>query len=351
MSYGKSLAVSVIASCLSLSGGALLVSALVLPAEGQNQTTAAKDDKKPKVPAEEAKAANKVAETKDLTAKVAAAGDFVKKYPKSSVRGQIAEHVAAQIREEKDPAVRMALAELYLGHFKEPGEAEHINDSLINDYITAKRLDEAFQLGGAWLEKHPDDVVIRTRLAVAGMNSARGGEPKHLPQSKQYAVLALEQLEGDKKPANADDAKWAEFKKAWIPQLYAALGFNAYAEQNFPEARTRLEKVVALGIAEPSTLAVLGDMEEKEYSQLARKWQGTPAGPEKDALMKQAVTKLDRVIELFAQAVGKADGRPEFKALTDQLMQPLTEYYKYRHNGSTNGLQQLIDKYKKPAAQ
>ena len=30
-------------------------------------------------------------------------------------------------------------------------------------------------------------------------------------------------------------------------------------------------------------------------------------------------------------------------------MQPLTAYYKYRHNGSTDGMQQLIDKYKKPA--
>jgi len=33
----------------------------------------------------------------------------------------------------------------------------------------------------------------------------------------------------------------------------------------------------------------------------------------------------------------------------EQVMESVTPYYKYRHNRSTAGLQELIDKYKTPA--
>jgi hypothetical protein len=58
--------------------------------------------------------------------------------------------------------------------------------------------------------------------------------------------------------------------------------------------------------------------------------------------------KLDEVIELYAHAIGLSEGNAVYQQLHDQLLQDLEAYYKYRHNGSTDGLQQLIGKYKKP---
>ena len=58
---------------------------------------------------------------------------------------------------------------------------------------------------------------------------------------------------------------------------------------------------------------------------------------------------MDKAIDLYARALGASAGKPEHKQLEDQVLQSITPYYKYRHNGSTEGLQQLIDKYKTPA--
>jgi hypothetical protein len=41
-------------------------------------------------------------------------------------------------------------------------------------------------------------------------------------------------------------------------------------------------------------------------------------------------------------------GKPLYQQLHDQILQDLQSYYAYRHGGSTDGMQQLIDKYKQP---
>ncbi len=57
---------------------------------------------------------------------------------------------------------------------------------------------------------------------------------------------------------------------------------------------------------------------------------------------------MDEVIEFFAHAVGLSEGKPAYQQLHDQILQDLQAYYKYRHGGSTDGLQQMVDKYKMP---
>ena len=64
---------------------------------------------------------------------------------------------------------------------------------------------------------------------------------------------------------------------------------------------------------------------------------------------KEATERMDKAIDLYARALGASAGKPQHKQLEDQILQNVTPYYKFRHNGSTEGLQQLIDKYKTPA--
>jgi hypothetical protein len=74
-----------------------------------------------------------------------------------------------------------------------------------------------------------------------------------------------------------------------------------------------------------------------------------PDGPQKNEALVKATEKMDKVIDLYARALGASAGKPEHKNLNEQVLQAVTPYYKFRHNGSTEGLQQLIDKYKTPA--
>jgi nucleoid-associated protein YejK len=64
--------------------------------------------------------------------------------------------------------------------------------------------------------------------------------------------------------------------------------------------------------------------------------------------MQQAEAALDRVIESYARAIAFTDGKAEFAQANSAFRERLAPYYKYRHK-STDGMQQLIDKYKKPA--
>ena len=56
---------------------------------------------------------------------------------------------------------------------------------------------------------------------------------------------------------------------------------------------------------------------------------------------------MDDVIDAYAHAIALTEGNPQYDAMRVGLKADLEGYYKYRHSNSTEGLQALIDKYKK----
>jgi hypothetical protein len=301
----------------------------------------------PKLSEDERRAATKINEAKGAEAKLQTAAAFIKKYPKSALRSQVAGYITGQIWDVKDSALKISLAETYLTFFTEPSEAALIQPLLIDDYLDNNRLDDGFKLAATYLEKHPEEVSVLARLALAGSNEVAHGNTKLLEQSQQYGMKAIELIEADKKPASMEAAKWPEYKTRWLPALYREMGVLALRTNNPAEAKLRMEKAAALKTTDPSVYFVLGNMADNEYTALATKYKSIPAGAERDAALKKAEEQLDRVIQLYAQTAALAEGKPEYKQIYDQLTPSLQSYYKYRHSGSTDGLQQLIDKYKK----
>jgi hypothetical protein len=158
-------------------------------------------------------------------------------------------------------------------------------------------------------------------------------------------------MEGDKKPTTFDDAGWTEYKTQWLPRLYQGQGVVLYLTNDRPGARAKFEKSIGLDANNPSALMMIGMLADDEYQALAKQYNAEKAGPGKDAILKQAVAKMDEVIDWFARAVANSEGKAEFQAMNQQLMQNLESYYKFRHNGSTDGMSKIIDKYKKPTPQ
>ena len=113
--------------------------------------------KQEKVSDAERKAAQKIDEAKDTAAKIAAASEFVNKYPKSTLRPKIAEMLVNQISGTQDAAQKITLAESYLGTFSEASETKPIYPVLIQAYISAKRVDDAFNAAAPWLEQQCAD--------------------------------------------------------------------------------------------------------------------------------------------------------------------------------------------------
>jgi hypothetical protein len=317
----------------------------------QDKQDKPKDQKEqaPQVPEGELKAARAVESAADAGAALTAAGAFVKKYPKSKIRSQVAQIAASKVAATTDAAQRATLVDAYLKAFASPEEADLIAPLRLDAYLAANRLDDAFALSSPWLAKRPEDVASRTRLALIGIEQASRGNAKFAQQSQQYGAAAVAIIEAGKKPADMDDATWAQYRTTWLPHLYQSLGFLANKTGDKADARAKLEKAAALGITDPTTYALLGQMLDDEYQEAGKRVNAMPGGAARDAAFKEAQAQMDKVIEYFAQAVALTEGKPQYEPVRAQVMPPLTSYYKYRR-GSTDGLQEMIDKYKKPAA-
>ena len=286
----------------------------------------------------------------DGAAALAAAGEFLKKFPKSPARGEAAIVVADKIAAVPDAARRVALAEGFLKTFNEPAEANLINGTLALAYAGANRLDDAFRVADpAAVGNFASPIGVLVTLAMRGTDEAQNGNVKYLAQSQQLGLKAVEMFEAAAPPAGADPAKWAAYKAEWLPKVYHSLAVMSYVGGDMSDARAKLERAAALGTTEAVTYYLLGRISDEEYQELAKQHKAATGTAQTD-LHKQALAQLDKAIDAYARAVGLAEGDARYEKLRAGLRPVLEDYYKFRHNGSTDGLQALIDKYKKPAA-
>jgi hypothetical protein len=294
----------------------------------------------------EQKAIAKVEAAPDVAGKLLAAGEFIKKYPKSTLRPKLVSHIAQEVTKIQEGAQRITQLENMLTVFKEPSDGDVINPILIDLYFKESRPDDGFRVASAYLTKTPNDVAVLTQVALEGVEQAKKKEAKFAQQSLQFGVKAIELIESGKKPDSLDEAQWGEYQSRWLPTLYQSLGLLSMMIGNKTDAKAKLDKAVLLNAKDPFTFALLGSMLNDDYQQLAQQHKAAPPGPLKDTILKQAHAKLDEVIDLFARAVGLSEGNAAYQQLHDQILQDLQAYYKYRHGGSSEGLQQLIDKHK-----
>jgi len=302
-------------------------------------------DNKIKVSADEADAIKKIEKAKTLADKIKATQDFLKKYPQSPARPQAAEYLAGEIARTKDDAQIIQNGETYLTIFTEPAETDLILPDLVYSYSATNRPKDAFGAAEKYFARHPDDVVLRYKLAIDGSNLLRSGTKDYALQSRDYALKSIELIEANKKPANLDDARWKEYQTKYLPSLYQTVGVYEYNMGDKAKAQASLVKATSLDAKDVNSWLLLSTMLDDEYQELARQYNVADEGAARDALLKKANDKLDQVMEGFARIVALTDGRPEAKNVNDQIRQSLETYYKYRHK-NLDGLPALIGKYK-----
>ena len=327
---------------------ALIASSVVLTLNTFGPAKAQDKNNRMSVPENEMKAAKAVEAAPDLNAKVASAQDFVKKYPKSLARKQVADYLAIQIAKAKDANEELTLLQKFQTVFTEEAEVKTIKPIMVDAYLRLNRFDDAFSEGASFLAKNPEEIRILVDLAIAGTEQAKQRNPKFATQSRQYGTKAIELIEADKKPADMDAEGWASFKPM-LPQLYQEMAIIALLQQNTAESQSNLEKAMKLNPSDPFNYVLLGSITNDEYQRVAQSHKGMSDGKSKDDMFKKATELLDKVIDTYAHAVALSEGKSGYEQLHSQVLQDLTAYYKYRHNNSTEGLQQLIDKYKMPA--
>ena len=301
-----------------------------------------------KVSGGERDAAAKIEKAQGTEAKLQAAAAFVKKYPQSSLRKGIAESLAAAVAATADPQQALSLAQTYQDIFNLPEEQQRVTATLLNAYINTGQTEEAMKLGTGWLAQHPDDVATMQNLTILASGQAIKGNNAFIAQGRQYGAKAIELLEGDKMPAGFDAAKWPDYRKASLVTLYRETGVLAYKAGEKSAALPLLEKAAALNSPDPGVYLLMSEMLNDAYEIRAKEYQIAPVA-ERPAAMKNVEAALDKVIDSYARAIAVTDGNAQYKPVNDALRQDLERYYKFRHKNSTDGMQQLIDKYKRPA--
>ena len=335
--------------CTAAAPGAKAATRATFDAPSQEQP---KDNKKkekpPTVPEPELKAARAIEAAADVPAMLAAANEFLQKYPKSPLRPQVAPLVAARVGQIADPAQRIAQSESYLKLFTAPADAELVNQHLLSAYTEANRLDDAFALAPKAIDKSFDPLAAMINLTRAGLNEARNQNLKYVAPSRQTALKAIALIESNKKSEAVSDATWNDYKTRWHWQLYQWVAMLSLAAGDKADAKAKLTSAIGLNRHDPINYVLLSTMANDEYQRLAQAHKAAPAGAEKDALLKQAEAQMDEVIDAYAHAVALTEGDAQYDTMRAGLRADLESYYKYRHNNSSDGLQALIDKYKKP---
>jgi hypothetical protein len=303
------------------------------------------------VPEGEQKAIEKIKSANSMAEKLKAAAEYVKKNGKSQARPRVAGYVSNEIAKVTDHNQRIGFVENFTKIFNLSEESDLVKPSLIESLIGLNKFDEAFKEGSKYVEKKPDDVIVLTLLASAGGNQAAvqiqtGQAPPAgmLEKATEAGAKAVELLEADKKPEKMDAAFWNNFRNTWLPRIYSAQGTILFVNKDKAAARDKLEKAAGLDPYDLNTLLMLRNITNDEYMALAERYQTE----KKQTLLNEALQKMDELIDWLARSAAITEGSTPYEAMHKQLMDQLNECYAFRHESKTDGLKELIQKYKKP---
>lgn len=300
----------------------------------------------PKLSADEGKLVDRINAAPDAAAKLQAATELIKKYPKTAIRGQVVQEIANRIREVTDPAQKLTLAQQLQTLFSDPADEPTVIPVVVDALADAKQIDQAFAKGSDFVSRHPESLEVLVELVSIGTEEAKKQNGKYVDQSIRYGSQAIAMAEADKKPADFDDPSWQRFKTLTLPSLYQSLGLLYMLKGNSAEAKAHYTKAARVNPSDPFNFVMIAAILNEEYQAAAKTYSTMPSGPEKEAQLKKVQGVLDAVIDAYAHAVAVSEGNAALAQVRQQYLQDLENYYKYRHNGSNAGMQQLIDKYK-----
>jgi tetratricopeptide (TPR) repeat protein len=301
---------------------------------------------KPNISQDEQNLAQKITSAPDAAAKLTAAGDLIKKHPKTAIRGQVAQEIASKIQDVQDATQKLALAQQFQTIFNDPADEEFVGPVVIDAYADANQLDEAFTKGADFLARHPESLRVLVSLLSVGTEQAKKQNAKFIDQSIRYGSQAIALAEANKKPASFDDASWQQFKTVTLPSMYQSVGLLYMLKGASAEAKANYTKASQVAPSDPFNFVMIAALLNDEYQAAAKAYQAMAAGAPKEAQLKKVEALLDTVIDAYARAVALSEGNAQLAQVRQQYLQDLENYYKYRHNNSTTGMQQLIDKYK-----
>lgn len=298
----------------------------------------------------EAEALSAISLATNPSTKLAAAEDFINRFPKSSSRIKAAELIAAEILKVQNGTVAIALVERAHSIFTTDEEREILKPVALEAYATGNRPKDAFKLAAELLAKNPNDLYVLVQMTRAGAEEVRKRNREHAEIALQYGLKAIALIEATPKASRAADdlsSKQSPDFTSELGPLHQQIAILYLGTGNTEAAKAQLTKATTQRPDDPTNYALLGRVMHAEYVKQMEAYEVLPEGKPKQETLKKLDALLDPIIDVYARAAGLAMGRQEYQQLMQQVIPDLTTYYKYRNNQSTKGLQQLINKYRR----
>lgn len=259
--------------------------------------------------------------------------------PNPRVAYQVAQEYLKKYTKDKDQYID------YLTKWVAAFESDERKENL-PILINEKKFDEAYKTGATILASEPDYLRAQIDLGYAGYLAASAKNEAHNAVALGYATKAIQAIESGKAPHD-----WAPFKGKddTLAYLNYAVGFLTLktdptksidyllkaAQYNSEIKRT------------PSTYYFLAAAYESgPYKTQSAAYQtefaGKPESPAGKAALEKLNTLMDRIIDAYARAIAAAGTDPKTEASRKEWTVQLSNYYKFRHDGSDAGMTEFI---------
>ncbi len=212
--------------------------------------------------------------------------------------------------------------------------------------FTQKDFAKAYGLAKQVLADDPDNVKVLIALGYGGVFASETRNETFNEAASGYAMKAIRLIESGKSPDT-----WAPFKNREdvLASLYYAAGF--YSLKTRPESSIEnFYKVATIESDRKRSAAtyyyLAAAYQNGPYKRLSedysKRFGNQPESPESKAALENINKVLDKVIDAYARAVSLSGNDPQQQAAKNQWLSRLTDFYKFRHENSDAGLNELI---------
>lgn len=214
---------------------------------------------------------------------------------------------------------------------------------------------QAFAAAQPLIAANPDNLGLQLALVLAGVKTLKAGDHSHAAEALAAAQTALKLIDSGK---TTDD--WAPFTNAQDAphglRYYSAVFCAETAPEQAVAYLSEVTRSKSTFSADPTTYQLLGGLTYKsEVVPLVIEYQSKYAGktvtPEATAFRDRVNEKLDKVITCYARAVALSDGVSTQAQLNASARKALEAVYTQRHDGSTDGLEDVIKSASTASAQ
>ncbi|MBI4469629.1 MAG: hypothetical protein HY650_09950 [Acidobacteria bacterium] len=246
-------------------------------------------------------------------------------------------------------AEKIKLAEQFLATYPNSKLGQNASKSLVTFYVQNNDLDKGFSHGMTHLTKYPGELLVALILADTASRQAKTGKHTYDEQGLKCAELVIASIEkGETIPGLPAD-QWNTQKNQFLGSMHQAAGLFLKSKGDSAAAAEHLLKAGALDASDPVTFYLLADaLVNGAYAQVRKRYDDLPdkTTDEAKALLAEADQIVDRIIAAYAQTIAIGGTDQTFQGLVAATRPNLEKFYKYRHNDSLDGLQELIEKYK-----